>query len=268
MNYFQKIITITFCFFSLTSFAQNDSINKKDATGKKQGHWIKRDDNKKKIYDGHFINDIPVGKFTYYYDTGIPWSETVFSQNGKAAHTKMFDAGGKLMGEGKYANQKKDSLWKFYGGEEGKLLSDEMYSNGEKNGSSRVYYENGQVSEEKNWKNGVLDGQCKKYFENGQIKYSGQYVNNKLEGKAVYYHPTGKVNVEGIYKNDLKEGDWKYYKENGTLERTDPYISGRFVGKVDPNIISKEQEEKEKKQFEGVEIQDPFQDGYNPNRQR
>lgn len=262
MNYIKNIALTLFCLFAISSFAQNDSINKKDASGKKQGHWIKLDDNKKKMYDGHFINDIPVGKFIYYYDTGIPWSETVFSKNGKVAYTKMFDAGGKLKGEGKYVDQKKDSIWKFYN-EEGKLLSDEIYVNGLKNGSCKVYYASGQISEEKIWKNGVLDGPCKKYFESGQIKYIGEYVNNKVEGKAVFYYPTGKVNAEGVYKNDLKNGDWKYYKEDGKLERTDPYIDGRFVGKKD--VISKEQAEKEKKQFENFEIKDPYQEGYTPH---
>jgi antitoxin component YwqK of YwqJK toxin-antitoxin module len=264
MKYFKNIALIVFCFFALSAFAQNDSINKKDAAGKKQGHWIKLDDNKKKIYDGNFVNDIPVGKFTYYYDNGTPWSETVFTKNGKVAYTKMFDAGGKLMGEGKYIDQKKDSLWKFYNNE-GKLISDEMYTNGLKNGSCKVYYANAQISEEKIWKNGVLDGTCKKYFETGQIKYLGQYINNKVEGKAVFYHTSGKVNAEGLYKADLKDGDWKYYKEDGTLDRIDPYIEGRFVGKKDPNVISKEQEEKEKKQYENFEIKDPYQEGYTPH---
>lgn len=249
--------------FSAFAFAQ-DAPNKTDATGKKQGHWIKYDDAHKKVYDGNFLDNIPVGKFTYFYDTGIPWSVTMFSQKGKVARTQMFDAGGKLSGEGKYVNEKKDSLWKFYN-QEGKILAEENYANGVKNGSCKVYYASGQVSEDKIWKNGVLDGPCKKYFETGQIKYLGQYVNNKMEGKVQYFHPTGKVNAEGIYKNDLKEGDWKYYKEDGTFERTDPYLGGRYVGKTDPNVIPKEQSDKEKKQFEQFEIKDPYQEGYTPH---
>ena len=58
---------------------QNDNLNKTDAAGKKQGHWVKLDADKKKMYEGNFIDNIPVGKFTYYYDIGIPWSVTVFS---------------------------------------------------------------------------------------------------------------------------------------------------------------------------------------------
>ncbi len=237
-----KIFILFFFLLTLSAFAQNVT----DASGKKQGHWIKLDDDKKKLYEGNFVDNIPVGKFTYYYDIGIPWSITIFSNNGKVAHTQMFDGGGLLTGEGKYVNEKKDSLWKFYS-RDGKLLSIENYSNGE-------------IAEEKNWKNGVLEGVCKKYFESGQLKYQGAYVNNKVEGKAIFYHPSGKMSIEGVYKNDLKEGPWKYYKEDGTLERTDEYVNGLFQGKKDPNVIPKEQVEKERKLSEQFEVPDPFMD--------
>jgi antitoxin component YwqK of YwqJK toxin-antitoxin module len=242
-------------------FAQ-EAPNVTDAAGKKQGHWIKLDDNKKKIYEGNFVNNIPVGKFTYYYDTGIPWSITHFSQNGKVARTQMFNAAGKLMGEGKYVNEKKDSLWKFYN-DEGKLISEEGYVNGLKHGSSKVFYVGGQLSEEKIWKNGKLDGPVKKYFENGQLKYIGQYINDKVEGKVVFYFASGKVNAEGAYKNDLKEGTWKYYTEDGKVERTDIYVNGRMTG-TDKDVLSKEEQDKERKKYEQFEIKDPYEEGYRP----
>jgi len=258
-----KIILIFASIFFSTIISAQDAFNKTDASGKKQGFWIKLDDNKKKIYEGNFVDNIPVGKFIYYYDNGQPWSISIFSQKGKVARSQMFDAGGKLTGEGKYVNEKKDSVWKFYN-QEGKLLSDEIYVNGIKTGVARVYYPNGQIAEEKNWKNGVLQGVCKKYFESGTLKYLGQYVNGKVEGKVQYFHPSGKVDAEGVYVNDVKNGDWKYYKEDGRLDRIDKYIDGKLQG-VDKNVISKEQQNKEKQQFEQFEIKDPYQEGYNPH---
>jgi antitoxin component YwqK of YwqJK toxin-antitoxin module len=256
---FKIIFIITSILYGGITAAQ-DAPNKTDAAGKKQGHWIKLDDDKKKIYDGNFENDIPVGKFTYYYNTGIVRSYSVFSQKGKVTRTQVFNSGGTLSAEGKYLNEKKDSLWKFYNSE-AKLLSDEIYVNGLKNGACKIYYANGQPAEEKNWKDGILNGVCKKYFEDGQIKYTGQYINNKVEGKAVFYQATGKVEAEGVYKDDLKDGDWKYYKEDGTLKRTDKYIEGKLQG-ADRNVITKEELEKQKKQYEETEIKDPYQEGY------
>lgn len=248
---------------AFTAIAQNEAPNTKDASGKKQGHWIKYDDNHKKLYDGNFINDVPVGKFIYYYDTGTPWAITTFMKNGTVAYTSHYGAGGKITGKGKYINQKKDSLWKFYN-EDSIVISEENYVNGVKNGSAKVFYPTGQVAEEKNWKMGKLNGPCKKYFDSGQLKYEAIFVNDKVEGKATYYYPSGKIDGQGVYKNDLKEGVWNYYLENGKIRRTDKYVNGRMVQSTDLDYIPKEQSEAEKKKYEQYEIKDPYQEGYRP----
>jgi len=260
-----KRITLFIPFLLFTFFinAQEAELNKKDASGKKQGHWIKYDDNHKKIYDGNFVNDVPVGKFTYYFDSGVPWAITVFSKNGTVAYTKHYNSGGKLMGQGKYINQKKDSLWNFYN-DDSVLISTEMYSNGLKNGPCKVFYTNGQLAEEKIWKNGKLNGTCKKYFQNGELKYVGQYVDDKKEGKATYYYSSGKIDGEGAYKDDLKDGTWKYYKEDGKERRTDQYIDGKMVKSTDLDYEPKDQIEKEKRNAEQLEMKDPFDERYRP----
>jgi antitoxin component YwqK of YwqJK toxin-antitoxin module len=256
-----KLFLLCIC-LPVVAFAQ-DAPNKKDAAGKKQGHWIKLDENKKKVYDGNFTNDIPTGTFTYYYPTGEVKAVTVFSKNGTIARTKMYTVGGKIMGEGKYVNEKKDSLWKFYD-EDGGLLSEESYVNGLKDGKSKVYYMSGNLAEERTWKMGVLDGPRANYFESGQIKYKGQYVKGKVEGKVTFYHLTGKVDAEGMYVNDLKNGPWKYYNEDGSLKRTDTYSYGTLTS-PDPNFVPKEQLDKEKRQYEGYEIKEPTEGNNPPN---
>ncbi len=248
--------------FSVFLFAQ-DAPNITDSGGKKQGHWIKVDENKKKIYDGNFMNNSPEGKFIYYFESGVPKAITIFSQNGGVAYTKHFNVAGKMVGEGKYMNQNKDSLWKFYD-EEGKLLSEDVYLNGIKNGNFKVYYRNGQLSENKIWVNGKLDGPCTKYFENGTVKYKGQYSKDKVDGKAIFYYPTGNVSVDGFYKNDLKDGAWTYYNQDGTLNRKVLYENGVTKDKSENVIFTKEEEEKAKKQSEQNESKDSFKEGVEP----
>lgn len=243
----------------------HDTLNVTDEQGRKQGHWIKLDENKKKMYDGHFVDDIPVGKFTYYYDTGVPWSVSVFSKKGTVTYTQMFDGGGNIVGEGKFINQKKDSVWNYYNHDR-KLISTENYVNGVRNGASKVFYPSGALFEEKHWKNGVLNGPCKKYFESGQIRYDGTYVEGKVEGKLTFYFSNGKVYATGVYLDDLKNGKWIYYKKDGSLDHTEEYINGHLQGD-DPNIIPWEQEKKEREEYEQNQMDDPFQhkdprDGY------
>jgi len=251
-------------FLLLVPFVVNaqDAPNKTDAAGKKQGHWIKYDDKHKKLYDGNFVDNVPVGKFIYYYDTGTPWAVTMFSDNGKVARTKTYDAGGKITGEGKYVNEKKDSTWKFYN-EEGGVLSIDLYSSGAKNGICKVFYHNGDVAEEKLWKDGVPNGIWKKYFQGGAIKYNGQTIKDKVEGKVTFYYPTGQIQAEGIYKGDLKDGDWKYYTEDGKIKRIDKFING-VDQNPDRDVIKKEKLEKDKREHEGFEIKNPYEEGYTP----
>ncbi len=233
-----------------------DASNSQDVAGRKQGHWIKFNENQKKIYDGNFVDDLPEGKFTYFYESGTPWSITIFSKKGTIGYSKLFNTEGKITGEGKYVNQKKDSLWKFYD-VDGKVISNEMYLNGEKNGSAKVFYPNSQLAEEKLWLNGKIDGASVKYFDDGTLKFKCNYVKDKIDGKAVYYYPTGKVSVEGNYKNDFKNGSWKYYNQDGTVKKTVEFINSKPQGK-DQDLISKEEEEKAKKYYEEKGVQDKF----------
>lgn len=239
-------------FLTVQLFAQS-AANFTDSLGKKQGTWIKYDENKKKVYEGNFVNDIPQGKFIYYSGTGKPRAITVFSQNGRVGYSKHINENGRTVGEGKYIDQKKDSLWKFYD-ESGKIISEDRYLNGLKNGRSKVYYSNGQLSEEKGWLNGIADGSYTKYFENGQIKQQGQYVKDKAEGKTKFYFPSGKIGVDGAYKDDLKEGPWIHYNEDGTVKKKVVYVNGRSSEKEKP-LMTKEEEEKAKKQYENSDKQ-------------
>jgi antitoxin component YwqK of YwqJK toxin-antitoxin module len=249
-----KLLLLVICLPSLM-FSQ-EAPNKTDAAGKKQGHWIKLDINKKKVYEGHFLNDVPTGIFTYYYPTGEKKAVNVFMKNGTVSYSKLYTVGGKLMGEGKYLNEKKDSLWKFYD-EEGVILSEENYVKGLKDGKSKIFYRGGQLAEERMWKNGVLDGPRVSYFESGQVKYKGQYVKGKVEGKVLFYHSSGKIDAEGTYVNDLKHGAWKYYNENGTGKRVDTYVNG-VLKSPDTNVISKEEAEKQKEKYKDFEMKNPI----------
>lgn len=251
-KYFLAIILLSVTF----KITAQDAPNKTDGNGKKQGHWIKLDENKKKIYDGNFVDDIPEGKFIYYYDTGTEKAITTFSEKGKIARTKMYDVGGKLTAQGKYIDQKRDSIWKFYS-PEGVVISDESYINGIKNGKYHVYYPSGGIAEEKIWKEGKLNGEVKKYFEEGQLKYHANLIDDKVEGITTYYFPSGKVQAEGLYLHDVKHGEWKYYNEDGKIKRIDKYSHGRNL-EPDKDVISKEEMEKAKKKAEEAEFKDPY----------
>jgi antitoxin component YwqK of YwqJK toxin-antitoxin module len=257
-----KLTFAIFLLFASTFLSAQTALNLTDSKGRKQGYWVKYNAQKKKLYEGTFVDNIPTGKFIYYYDTGIQRSIAIFSNNGKVTRTKMFDSGGNLSGEGKYVDEQKDSTWVFYN-QEGKKISDEIYLKGIKNGIARVYFANGELAEEKFYKNGMLEGVAKKFFESGQIKSQMNYVNNKVDGIGTFYYPSGKIDAQGKYVNDLKEGDWKYFDENGKLKQTLKYRNGRRMND-DSDVITKEKENAAKLKYQQFEIKDPFEEGYTP----
>jgi len=211
------------------SFAQTKAENKTDAQGRKQGYWEKVDPSTKKIiYKGTFKDDKPQGLFVYYYKgTDSVHTKMDFRQDGKFAYAQLFHLKGKLQAKGKYIGEQKDSVWNFYD-EDGTLLSTEGYSNGKKNGVSKVFFPSGKVSEEKNYKNGLLDGPFKQYFmDKGIVKAEGSYKNDNYNGKCAWYYPNGTAAAQGIYDNGVKKGIWLYKDQDGKIKDKEVWVNGK-----------------------------------------
>ncbi len=206
-----------------------DGQNKTDAAGQKQGHWVKTDSKTgKKIYEGDFKNDKPLGTFKYYY----PGNDSlrtimVFRPDGKTALATMYHLNGKMQAKGKYVNEQKDSVWNYYD-ETSKLLSVENYSLGKKNGKALVYYQNGNLAEEKTYKLDVLEGAFKQYYDNKKVKGEGAYSNSQFIGKCSYYYPNGVVAATGVYeKGGIKKGIWIYKTIENKLESREIWVNGK-----------------------------------------
>ena len=117
-----------------------DTINITDASGKKQGFWRKMDKEGKKIYEGHFRDDRPVGEFKYFYPEGNLKAISIILEDGNRTRTTTYFKNGRKMAEGEYVNEKKEGLWRFFSEYDGVLVSEENYLNGKKDGISKTFY--------------------------------------------------------------------------------------------------------------------------------
>ena len=229
--------------------------NKMDEKGMKQGYWIKTNSKTGKIiYKGIFKDDKPVGVFKYYY-TEIDTIHTImdFRNAGKIAYAQVFYMTGKKQAQGKYINEKKDSVWTFYD-ESGKRLSIEGYKEGMREGKSIIYYPNGEISDEKNYKNDLKNGVFKQYFDDKKLKAEGSYINDKLVGKNAYYYPNGIPAAMGYYndKGD-RNGVWLYKDKDGKVTSKDVYDNGKLLNEKEAAIWlaknkGKEPKEEQKKE--------------------
>ncbi len=213
-------IVIFFILLSGWSYSRaqvKDTINRFDKEGLKQGTWVRKDDRGRKVYTGRFKDDLPVGKFTYYYPTGNVKSITTFYPGVNEAFTVFYNEEGQKVSMGKVTGDKKDSTWVFFDSNDS-IASVENYRKGKKEGVFRSYYTNRRLLEEKNYSNDELEGPAKEYFDNGKIRVDVNYRHGLHNGKARFYFLSGQLNVEGDYLNDFKEGTWNFYEENGTLD--------------------------------------------------
>jgi len=232
-----KYIVLVFQLVLITSlgFSQpQGDINKTDSKGRKQGRWVKfHESTEKKRYVGTFKNDIPIGKFTYYYLTGEVSAVTDFI-NDITAYTRMYHLNGKVMAAGKYTNQKKDSAWLSFNDRK-EIISKENYVAGKLNGESIVYYPSdpskGKVKryEITNYEAGLMHGKWIQFYSSGKTKAEGVYKDGNFDGRVKWYFSNGKVEIEGYYKHAVKYGYWKYYENDGAFKNKVYYRNGQVI---------------------------------------
>jgi len=209
-----RFLIILVLFSPLFIVAQ--SINQTDANNNKQGKWKKTYSNGVPRYVGQFKNDKPFGKFEYFYISGALKAITNYSPDGVVARTKTFHENSLPMAEGKYINQKKDSVWFYFSELDGKLISEETYKKGELNGISKTFYpESGKIAESIEYKNGIKQGELRKYFPEGNIMTKGTYKDDLLEGDFTLYFPKGNIQLKGEYHKGRQIGNWQYFDEEG-----------------------------------------------------
>lgn len=229
-----KYLIWIFLLLSMTAVTGQE-INQTDAQGRKQGEWVKRSPEGVLIYQGQFEGGQPVGVFKRYYDDGMLQAEMHY-RTPEEVYAKLYYQGRTpvLMAEGKYINQKKDSVWLTYD-TAGRLKALDTYVDDERSGRSLVYHENGAVSEETTYVDGKRHGEWKQYYPDGTLMASGTFDHGKRIGEYLKNYPNGNMWVKGKYENGYKESTWIYGNENGAIGQMVVYRSGEEVKQVKRN---------------------------------
>lgn len=170
---------------------QEDTINRIDNTKKKQGLWV------------------------------------IF---GRMKKNSDFDDDQKAE-EGKYKNNKREGLWKFYYAS-GSLKGKIPYESGIQKGYAVIYHENGNVLEEGAWRNNRWVGEYKLYHENGKVSQEFRFNNTgKREGPQKYYYEDGSLMLEGNWKDGKENGTVVEYTEGGAIKAKKVFTGGE----IDPH---------------------------------
>ena len=115
------------------------------------------------------------------------------------------------------------------------------FVDGQLNGLSKRWDNNGNLHQEKYFKNGLYDSLFKEFYNDGKLHAKGNYKNDEKNGVWKFYYASGKLsaisnwendNMHGefiqfdedsniTYKTEFKHGDgfYKYYWQNGQLQK-------------------------------------------------
>ena len=219
--------------------------NVTNASNQKDGLWIRVWPNGNLYYIGSFEADVPVGEFTFFYETGEVMSEVVQTGKGRRAFTKLFRTDGSLQAEGMYLTskelnengeprRKKQGDWKYFD-HNGQLRLQEGYANDLLNGPAQRMGERGQLLESGEYIDGNRHGIWKQWDETGLLISEIGYDNGHFEGTCRVSHSNGRPRSIGMYKNGKESGFWKTFTEDGTLESTRQFEDGQLVQEIHEN---------------------------------
>lgn len=116
--------------------------------------------------------------------------------------------------------QAKQGSDKLFYDENGKLFT----------GISKELFPDSTLHAEYEIKQGELDGLTKIYSENGQLEEIRSFKEGKMHGKWEKWNRQQVKIAEANYNNNLKEGKWFVWDDNGTLRYDMTYSKGNKTG--------------------------------------
>ena len=170
-----------------------DSLNKTDANGLKQGHWlILNADGRledcpadKKVEEGNYTDSKKNGTWFQFYCNGKTKNELIFINNQPNGYAKFYYSNGKLSEEGLWQNNVWVGGYKYYY-ENGQMAYEFNYTaQGKREGIQKYYHENGKVKIEGNWADGQEAGVLKEYYDDGSPKSEKTFNNGHLDTTKV-----------------------------------------------------------------------------------
>lgn len=160
---------------------------------------------------------------------GSYFSLTIYKDDKPSGKVHVYCDGGKLYSEVMYVNGEKDGVERRYRCTyPGNLFSYVTYKAGKRNGLARKYYTNGQVENEYTYNNDSIDGVQKVYYEDGKIEATIHFTDNKINGNMIYYFENGRIEETLYFKKDVLDDDAVLYWPNGRQKRRDTYENGKL----------------------------------------
>lgn len=137
----------------------------------------------------------------------------------------------------------KTGLWQRIN-KSGKILEEQDYKKGKKDGVQKVYFNNGQISDLRNYKDGKYYGKLIRYYENGVKRSEGTWENGNHVGEHTEYYENGTVSkIEKFDKLNHSFFVRSYDKDGRLYEVKDIDKKGNGISEItksDGTVVAKE----------------------------
>lgn len=105
----------------------------------------------------------------------------------------------------------------YYEGET--LIAKKNYKRNRLDGKIVEYYPNGNIKTESFYVEGNQEGESKNFSQEGVLLSVTNYKKGKLNGEKRKYFPSGELEMIGYYENNNMVGTWKWFDTLGNVIR-------------------------------------------------
>jgi antitoxin component YwqK of YwqJK toxin-antitoxin module len=155
-------------------------------------------------------------EFNPTYKNGKPWHSGSFSRGYRNGSYTKYAWDGHVTWEGTYVLGNLEGKRKSYYDWSDKLYNEVNLKDGELDGMSSGYWENGNKRFEENYVDGNRDGEQKYYHDNGQLQRSYTMVEGEIDGQSKVYAADGHLVWVRYYSKGRLIG-YSYEQNDGTL---------------------------------------------------
>lgn len=258
--------------YTSNTVAQNDSINKTDQQGWKQGKWVELSDGEDaegcnagtKLEEGFYKDNRKVGTWKKYWCSGKIKNELTYNAD-RSISSKDFYEDGKIKEEGTWNSIGWIGPYKMYH-PNGKVYYDWTFDQtGKRTGRQKYYFDNGNVMFDGEWNQGKESGVIKEYYENGSLKSEKFFNDGTLDTTKVKIYAPKEVKqpeekkVEQVKEDKPKQSNTqlgvindgynKTFSKEGKIDKEGEFKNGKLLdgkqyiykdGKLDKIAIIRE----------------------------
>jgi len=241
------VLLISFQGYSQSSETyQGETVNVRDTENKRQGAWVKLNNQGILEERGGYINNKKEGIWKGYYASGKIKHEITYKRNRPDGPAKFYYEDGNVSEQGIWKINKWVGEYKYYH-ENGSLAYDWSYNeSGRRTGVQKYYYDDGSLMIHGDWTNGKKKGVLTEFYPDGSIKSEMNFVEGKVQVASIQEYQiaekplerktapktqkvkptTKKGNNPGMF---TQSGYYKTYNEFKKIDREGEFKNGKLM---------------------------------------